>query len=316
MTILLMDALRSPQSFSPPPPAAASLEPESGPTPYRLFNRDQHHRLPLSAFTARGPAPPSVTANKPHRKRKLSAALFNSFLSRIPSRHARSESVQGHGKVPPHKRLNHVRKDHKSGNVFTCFARKLSLIRRRSVRVIDELFTLLYARHRSSRLIYSPTSPPPRRRSMEWTPYHRSNYGAIVRGMTEHAAYKRRSSNVMRMADEDSYGSDGNRKPCGISLLTDAVVASRRRDDLRGGFARLKDVLPVSNQKTGPSSSRSTRTHIRALQTPPFLASEITPPLNAAFAWFAAVAVNPWNSNVTDTWYHPASPRCSDPIDP
>ncbi|KDN37732.1 hypothetical protein RSAG8_10000, partial [Rhizoctonia solani AG-8 WAC10335] len=115
---------------------------------------------PLSASVSRGPAPPSVTTNKPQRERKLSAASFNSFLSRITSRdkdkdHPRSESVQDHRKVPPHKLLNHVGKEQKSGNVFTRFARKLSLIRRRSVDVIGN------PEHNSSRPSFTVERPPP-----------------------------------------------------------------------------------------------------------------------------------------------------------
>ncbi|KAF8756074.1 helix loop helix domain [Rhizoctonia solani] len=76
------------------------------------------------------------------------------------------------------------------------------------------------------------------------------------------SAHKRRGSTSMRMADEDSYGSDPESE-LGLNLPADVVVSrrreeirrqrieseQRRRDDLREGFARLKDVLPVSNQK-------------------------------------------------------------------
>jgi hypothetical protein len=111
---------------------------------------------------------------------------------------------------------------------------------------------------------------------------HRSNRGAIARGMAERAAHKRRGSNAMRMADEDSYGSDdGESELGGIGLPTDAVVSrrreeirrqrieseQRRRDDLREGFARLKDVLPVSNQKGSKMALLDRATsHIRYLE--------------------------------------------------
>ncbi|KAF8745355.1 helix loop helix domain, partial [Rhizoctonia solani] len=90
---------------------------------------------------------------------------------------------------------------------------------------------------------------------------HRSNRG-ITRGMADRSSHKRRGSTSMRMADEDSYGSDPESE-LGLNLPADVVVSrrreeirrqrieseQRRRDDLREGFARLKDVLPVSNQK-------------------------------------------------------------------
>ncbi|KAF8756091.1 hypothetical protein RHS01_04886 [Rhizoctonia solani] len=133
---------RRPSSSQRPP--SASFQHHRPPS-------SQHHSAPdppMSPMSPlRGPAPPSVTTNKPHRERKISAASINSFLSRITSRDKdkdkdkdkdppRSASVQDTRKVPPHKLLNHVGKDHKSGNVFTRFARKLSLIRRRSVDVM------------------------------------------------------------------------------------------------------------------------------------------------------------------------------------
>ncbi|CEL53946.1 Reticulocyte-binding protein 2 homolog a OS=Plasmodium falciparum (isolate 3D7) GN=PF13_0198 PE=3 SV=1 [Rhizoctonia solani AG-1 IB] len=139
-----------PQSKSPP--ASQRQRPSSSQRP--PSSSFQHHRPPSSQHHSapdppmsplRGHAPPSVTTNKPHRERKLSAASINSFLSRITSRDKdkdkdkdppRSASVQDNRKVPPHKLLNHVGKDHKSGNMFTRFARKLSLIRRRSVDVM------------------------------------------------------------------------------------------------------------------------------------------------------------------------------------
>ncbi|CAE7160886.1 unnamed protein product [Rhizoctonia solani] len=111
---------------------------------------------------------------------------------------------------------------------------------------------------------------------------HRSNRGAIARSMAERAGHKRRGSNAMRMADEDSYGSDGESELGGINTTTDAGVVSRRReeirrqrieseqrrrDDLREGFARLKDVLPVSNQKGSKMALLDRATsHIRYLE--------------------------------------------------
>ncbi|KAJ1301647.1 hypothetical protein OPQ81_008890 [Rhizoctonia solani] len=110
---------------------------------------------------------------------------------------------------------------------------------------------------------------------------HRSTRGAITRGMAERSAHKRRGSNAMRMADEDSYGSDGESELGGMNLPTDVVVSrrreeirrqrieseQRRRDDLREGFARLKDVLPVSNQKGSKMALLDRATsHIRYLE--------------------------------------------------
>ncbi|KAG9084337.1 hypothetical protein FS749_005303 [Ceratobasidium sp. UAMH 11750] len=110
---------------------------------------------------------------------------------------------------------------------------------------------------------------------------HRSNRGIYTRGMAERAAgHKRRGSTSMRMADEDSYGSDGESE-LGLSMPTDVVVSrrreeirrqrieseQRRRDDLREGFARLKDVLPVSNQKGSKMALLDRATsHIRYLE--------------------------------------------------
>ncbi|KAG9127287.1 hypothetical protein FRC07_014994 [Ceratobasidium sp. 392] len=109
---------------------------------------------------------------------------------------------------------------------------------------------------------------------------HRSR-GAYTRAsMAERSAHKRRSSNAMRMADEDSYGSDGESE-LGLNMPTDVVVSrrreeirrqrieseQRRRDDLREGFARLKDVLPVSNQKGSKMALLDRATsHVRYLE--------------------------------------------------
>ncbi|CAE6528856.1 unnamed protein product [Rhizoctonia solani] len=110
----------------------------------------------------------------------------------------------------------------------------------------------------------------------------RHSRGAIARSMAERASHKRRGSNAMRMADEDSYGSDdGESELGGLNLSTDVVVSrrreeirrqrieseQRRRDDLREGFARLKDVLPVSNQKGSKMALLDRATsHIRYLE--------------------------------------------------
>ncbi|EUC60797.1 helix loop helix DNA-binding domain protein, partial [Rhizoctonia solani AG-3 Rhs1AP] len=103
---------------------------------------------------------------------------------------------------------------------------------------------------------------------------HRSNRGAIARGIAEPAAHKRRGSNAMRMTDEDSYGSDGESKIGRLNISTDAEIRrqrieseQRRRDDLREGFACLKNVLPVSNQEGSkmPLLDRVT-CHIRYLE--------------------------------------------------
>ncbi|CAE6535730.1 unnamed protein product [Rhizoctonia solani] len=155
-------------------PSKPQPKPPSQRPPSQRPSSFQHHRPPSSHHhsapdpplspASRGPAPPSVTTNKPPRERKLSAASFNSFLSRITSRdkdkdkdkdHPRSESVQDHRKLPPHKLLNHVGKDPKSGNVFARFARKLSLIRRRSVDVMG------HPEHNSSRPSFTVERRPP-----------------------------------------------------------------------------------------------------------------------------------------------------------
>ncbi|CAE6454239.1 hypothetical protein RSOLAG1IB_06700 [Rhizoctonia solani AG-1 IB] len=109
---------------------------------------------------------------------------------------------------------------------------------------------------------------------------HRNSRG-IARGMAERSAHKRRGSTSMRMADEDSYGSDPESEIGMNSLPTDVVVSrrreeirrqrieseQRRRDDLREGFARLKDVLPVSNQKGSKMALLDRATsHIRYLE--------------------------------------------------
>lgn len=109
---------------------------------------------------------------------------------------------------------------------------------------------------------------------------HRSNRGIYTRGMAERSAAKRRGSTSMRMADEDSYGSDGESE-LGLNMPTDVVVSrrreeirrqrieseQRRRDDLREGFARLKDVLPVSNQKGSKMALLDRATsHVRYLE--------------------------------------------------
>jgi len=98
--------------------------------------------------------------------------------------------------------------------------------------------------------------------------------------MAERSAHKRRGSTSMRMADEDSYGSDGESE-LGLNMPTDVVVSrrreeirrqrieseQRRRDDLREGFARLKDVLPVSNQKGSKMALLDRATsHVRYLE--------------------------------------------------
>lgn len=110
---------------------------------------------------------------------------------------------------------------------------------------------------------------------------HRSNR-SLTRGMAERSGHKRRNSNAMRMADEDSYGSDGESEiGGGLNMPSDVVVSrrreeirrqrieseQRRRDDLREGFARLKDVLPVSNQKGSKMALLDRATsHIRYLE--------------------------------------------------
>ncbi|KAG8714477.1 hypothetical protein FRC09_017575 [Ceratobasidium sp. 395] len=123
-----------------------------------------HHEPPMSAPPTTNPTPipittpaparvsaPSIT--KPPRERKTSAASFasvSSFLSRITSRDKDKDKDERHHpprsasaqetdrKIAPHMLLNHVGpggKRNKSG-VFGRIARKLSLIRRRSVDVI------------------------------------------------------------------------------------------------------------------------------------------------------------------------------------
>ncbi|KAG8760784.1 hypothetical protein FRC11_014917 [Ceratobasidium sp. 423] len=185
-----------------PPVNAQSPQPRSQRPPLQRPPSFQNHRPPsshqhsapdppLSAPPAtRGPAPPSVTTNKPQRERKISAASFNSFLSRITSRGdkdkdpPRSESVQDHRKIPPHKLLNHVGKDHKSGNMFTRFARKLSLIRRRSVDVMAN------PEHNSSKTSFTVERRPPtaqggakltRRATLDMTPSRSTTYRESTR---------------------------------------------------------------------------------------------------------------------------------------
>ncbi|KAG9118433.1 hypothetical protein FRC07_007064 [Ceratobasidium sp. 392] len=91
---------------------------------------------------------------------------------------------------------------------------------------------------------------------------HQSNCGIYTCGMAGRSAgHKRRRSTSMRMADKDSYGSDGE---SGLDSISPRIVVSCRREEirrqhiaseqhlrnnLREGFARLKDILPVSNQK-------------------------------------------------------------------
>lgn len=111
---------------------------------------------------------------------------------------------------------------------------------------------------------------------------HRSSRGIYTRGMAERSGHKRRGSASMRMADEDSYGSDDGESELGLNNMpTDVVVSrrreeirrqrieseQRRRDDLREGFARLKDVLPVSNQKGSKMALLDRATsHVRYLE--------------------------------------------------
>jgi hypothetical protein len=129
----------------------------------------------------------------------------------------------------------------------------------------------------------SGTGSPGSTNSHSFSPYgaglvHR-NRGMYTRNMAERAAHKRRGS-ASRMVDEDSYGSDGESE-LGLSMPTDVVVSrrreeirrqrieseQRRRDDLREGFARLKDVLPVSNQKGSKMALLDRATsHIRYLE--------------------------------------------------
>ncbi|CAE6413546.1 unnamed protein product [Rhizoctonia solani] len=188
---------RRPSSSQRPP--SASFQHHRPPS-------SQHHSAPDPPMSpARGPAPPSVTTNKPHRERKISAASINSFLSRITSRDKdkdkdppRSASVQDSRKVPPHKLLNHVGKEHKSGNVFTRFARKLSLIRRRSVDVMGNL------EHNSSRPSFTverraATTQPglQRRATMDITPsIYRAHVGEphVAQSSTNLAMHTRSSS--------------------------------------------------------------------------------------------------------------------------
>ncbi|KAG8724783.1 hypothetical protein FRC09_014205 [Ceratobasidium sp. 395] len=80
--------------------------------------------------------------------------------------------------------------------------------------------------------------------------------------MAERSADMRCGRTSMHMADEDSYGSDSESK-LELNMPTDVVVTRHRKEihhqcieseqrcrhDLREGFARLEDVLPVSNQK-------------------------------------------------------------------
>ncbi|KAG9100925.1 hypothetical protein FRC07_010371, partial [Ceratobasidium sp. 392] len=84
----------------------------------------------------------------------------------------------------------------------------------------------------------------------------------------------------MRMADEDSYGSDGESE-LGLDMPTDVVVSrcreeirrqriefeQHRRDNLRKGFDCLKDVLSVSNQKGSKMALLDRATsHVRYLE--------------------------------------------------
>ncbi|KAG8741892.1 hypothetical protein FRC10_002305 [Ceratobasidium sp. 414] len=131
----------------------------------------------------------------------------------------------------------------------------------------------------------SGTGSPGSTNSHGFSPYNSSlvhrNRGIYTRGMAERAAgHKRRGSSSMRMSDDDLYGSDGESEP-GLGMPTDVVVSrrreeirrqrieseQRRRDDLREGFARLKDVLPVSNQKGSKMALLDRATsHIRYLE--------------------------------------------------
>jgi hypothetical protein len=131
----------------------------------------------------------------------------------------------------------------------------------------------------------SGTGSPGSSNSHGFTPYgaglvHRSSR-SYTRGMAERSAHKRRGSTSMRMADEDSYGSDDGESELGLNMPTDVVVSrrreeirrqrieseQRRRDDLREGFARLKDVLPVSNQKGSKMALLDRATsHVRYLE--------------------------------------------------
>ncbi|KAG8757817.1 hypothetical protein FRC12_010167 [Ceratobasidium sp. 428] len=85
----------------------------------------------------------------------------------------------------------------------------------------------------------------------------RSSRRIYTRSMAERSAHK--CSTLIRMVNKDSCGSNKIR----LNMPTDFIVSRRReeircqrteltqchRDNLRKGFACLKDVLPVSNQK-------------------------------------------------------------------
>lgn len=148
-------------------PPSQQQQAQAPPQSYARPPSQQHHNpLPeppasapptmLSSPTAPvyAPAPAPVPTTKPPRERKISAASINSFLSRITSRDKDKDRDEKHPpraasaqetdrKVAPHMLLNHVgpggkRNKGERGSVFGRFARKLSLIRRRSVDVVGQ----------------------------------------------------------------------------------------------------------------------------------------------------------------------------------
>ncbi|KAB5589864.1 S-formylglutathione hydrolase [Ceratobasidium theobromae] len=128
----------------------------------------------------RSPYPPSATANK-QRERKISAASITSIISRITSRgdkgddkHPRAASAQDTvRKKAPHLMLNHVGKQKgERGGVFGRLARKLSLIRRRSV---DAFGGDVEVVSRPSFQVERPRPPQLNRRAtLDLTPYRAS----------------------------------------------------------------------------------------------------------------------------------------------
>ncbi|KAF8599759.1 hypothetical protein BDV93DRAFT_525847 [Ceratobasidium sp. AG-I] len=146
-------------------PPSQQQQAQASPQSYtRPSSQQQHNTLPdppasappamLSSPTApaHAYAPPPVSSTKPTRERKISAASISSFLSRVTSRDKDKDREEKHPpraasaqetdrKVAPHMLLNHVgpggkRNKGERGSMFGRFARKLSLIRRRSVDVV------------------------------------------------------------------------------------------------------------------------------------------------------------------------------------
>ncbi|KAF5385263.1 hypothetical protein D9615_001152 [Tricholomella constricta] len=112
---------------------------------------------------------------------------------------------------------------------------------------------------------YAATVP----RSHRFNPVVAPNVRASVR-----AAHRRRSSR----SNDDSDDEDEEFQPTSMSVGTDSrretirkqriESEQRRRDELRDGYARLKDTLPASNQKSSKVSLLDRATsHLRYLDT-------------------------------------------------